>query len=208
MKRAGRRKALVRAVQVLCIALAAELAAFAMLVSTSGALPASTVKADTVLMAIGPMAVRDAEMPETPGTEAEPEPEQADDVVYEVETGDWDDEAWDEPYDADYDGYGYDRPYDCSHDGGYDADYFRRMGVIPDGDYRYTWYSQRVLPGGGLDIPGRTVNDDGYVTDGDGNICLASSDLAYGTVVETPFGTGVVYDTGCDSGTLDVYTDW
>lgn len=72
-----------------------------------------------------------------------------------------------------------------------------------------TWYSQRVLPGGGLDIPGRHVNaEDGTVRDGDGYICVAASDLPYGTVVETSLGMGKVYDTGCAPGTTDIYVDW
>ena len=92
----------------------------------------------------------------------------------------------------------------------YDASYFRVMGVIYSGGYRYTYYSQRVLPGGGLSIPGRHVDGEGYVCDGAGRICLASNDYPYGTVITVPFGSGVgcVYDSGCDSGTLDVYCDW
>ena len=71
-----------------------------------------------------------------------------------------------------------------------------------------TWYSQRVLPGGGLDIPGRHVNEEGFVCDGDGYICLASSTYSKGTVVETSRGIGKVYDSGCAPGTIDIYTDW
>ncbi|MDO5451502.1 MAG: hypothetical protein Q4F56_00220 [Candidatus Saccharibacteria bacterium] len=76
--------------------------------------------------------------------------------------------------------------------------------------YSYTYYSENVLPGGGLDIPGRHVGDEGYVCDGDGNLCLASDDLPYGTVVKVPFGTGtaVVYDCGSGYGNLDVYVSW
>lgn len=84
----------------------------------------------------------------------------------------------------------------------------RTNGVESDGEFTYTWYSQSVLPGGALDIPGRHVGDGGYVMDGDGNICVASSDLPYGTQVDTPYGSAVVYDTGCASGVIDVYTDW
>lgn len=73
---------------------------------------------------------------------------------------------------------------------------------------RYTWYSENVLPGGGLDIPGRHVGEGGFVMDGNGNLCVASSDHPIGTVLETPYGTAVVYDTGCDSGTVDMYTSW
>lgn len=84
----------------------------------------------------------------------------------------------------------------------------RSNGVEGDGSYIYTWYSQNVLPGDGLDIPGRHVGDGGYVMDGDGNVVVASSDLAKGTVVDTPYGQAKVYDTGCASGVLDVYTNW
>lgn len=85
----------------------------------------------------------------------------------------------------------------------------RSMGVIYSGGWRWTWYSQNVLPGGGLAIPGRHVDENGYVCDENGRICLASSDLGWGTVVSTPFGKeGCVYDSGCDSGTLDVYVDF
>lgn len=73
---------------------------------------------------------------------------------------------------------------------------------------RETWYSQRVLPGGGLNIPGRHVAEDGTVRDGDGYICVAASDLAYGTVVDTSLGAGKVYDSGCDPNTTDVYVAW
>lgn len=71
-----------------------------------------------------------------------------------------------------------------------------------------TWYSQRVLPGGGLNIPGRHVNEEGFVCDVDGYICVASSDYPKGTVIETSRGIGKVYDCGCASGTVDLYTDW
>lgn len=73
---------------------------------------------------------------------------------------------------------------------------------------RETWYSQRVLPGGGLDIPGRHVAEDGTVRDEDGLICVAASDLEYGTLVETSLGLGKVYDCGCPEGTTDIYVDW
>lgn len=71
-----------------------------------------------------------------------------------------------------------------------------------------TWYSQRVLPGGGLRIPGRHVGPDGIIRDADGYICVAASDLPYGSIVETSHGWGKVYDTGCAAGTTDIYTDW
>lgn len=103
----------------------------------------------------------------------------------------------------------YTADYSSGYDVYYSADDLRFNGVIYAGDWRWTWYSQNVLPGGGLSIPGRHVDENGYVCDENGRICLASSDLAWGTVVSTPFGKeGCVYDCGCDSGTLDVYVDF
>lgn len=81
---------------------------------------------------------------------------------------------------------------------------FRKAGVIYYNGYKFTYYSEKVLPGKGLNIPGRHSDGD-FVRDGDGYICVASSDLPKGTVVDTPFGKGKVYDTGCPSGTIDIY---
>lgn len=91
----------------------------------------------------------------------------------------------------------------------YNPSYFKRMGVLHWGGWRWTYYSQRVLPGHGLKIPGRHVNAKGYVCDKKGYICLASSALPKGRKVKTPLGKwGRVYDCGCASNTLDVYVDW
>ena len=91
-------------------------------------------------------------------------------------------------------------------DADYSFDELMWMGVIYWGDYRWTYYSESVLPGEGLNIPGRYTDETGFVCDENGYICLASSDLGYGTIVSTPFGRmGCVYDSGCPSGTLDVY---
>lgn len=91
----------------------------------------------------------------------------------------------------------------------YEPSEFQWLGIINYNGWRWTWYTEQVLPGTGLDIPGRHANEDGYICDQDEYICLASSDLSRGTVVKTPFGYyGKVYDTGCLNGTLDVYTNW
>lgn len=91
----------------------------------------------------------------------------------------------------------------------YSASYFRRMGVLRWGGWRWTWYSQRVLPGNGLHIPGRHTDDDGYVCDENDYICLASSTLSKGKVLDTPLGKkGKIYDSGCASDTIDVYVNW
>ncbi len=70
-----------------------------------------------------------------------------------------------------------------------------------------TWYSMREWTGN-LGIPGMYIGSDGIVRDCDGYICVASDDLAKGTVVETSLGTGKVYDCGPGSGIIDIYTDW
>lgn len=91
----------------------------------------------------------------------------------------------------------------------FSATEFRFLGTIWWGGWRWTWYSERVLPGGGLNIPGRHSDERGFVCDGNGYICLASSVLVKGTVIETPFGKeGRVYDTGCAYDVVDVYVNW
>lgn len=82
----------------------------------------------------------------------------------------------------------------------------RRAGVVHWSGYKFTYYSQKVLPGGGLRIPGRHVNANGYVADADGYIVLAN-DAPKGTVINTPFGgPGKVYDRGTRGNHFDVYT--
>lgn len=90
----------------------------------------------------------------------------------------------------------------------YTAHQLKRRGVINWGGWRWTWYSQKVMPGRGLHIPGRHVVG-GYVCDKNGYICLASGRLRRGAVVKTPFGRkGKIYDSGCARNTLDVYTNF
>lgn len=86
----------------------------------------------------------------------------------------------------------------------------RSKGVNHYNGYRETWYSQKVLPGGGLKIPGRHVADDGTIRDQDGYIVISAnrSDLAYGATVLTSLGPAKVYDTGVKTGTLDLYVSW
>lgn len=92
------------------------------------------------------------------------------------------------------------------------ADEFRFQGVVESNDRTWTWYSERVLPGDGLDAlnaNGRTVNGSGYVVDADGYIAVASpwGVDSIGTVIETPFGPAKVYDV-CEGDSYDVYTSW
>ena len=87
----------------------------------------------------------------------------------------------------------------------------KTAGVVYDGGTRYTWYSERVLPGGGLtelNENGRAHDEAGRVVDADGYIAVASSDHEKGAVLDTPWGAAKVYDCGCDSGTVDIYTAW
>lgn len=90
---------------------------------------------------------------------------------------------------------------------GYSGSYkdFLRAGVVYSNGNKFTYYSQRVLPGGGLNIPGRHT-DGGFVKDGDGYIVIANS-KANGTIVDTPFGAGKVYDKGTSNNHYDIYVE-
>lgn len=147
---------------------------------------------------------------EQPEAEKEDEEIPDEDEDWDEDEEDWDeDEDWDEEGDEEERRDVSDLDISYHYDEYYSADDLRYLGVIYAGDFRWTWYSQNVLPGGGLDIPGRHVDENGYICDENDRICLASSDLEWGTVVTTPFGKeGCVYDCGCASGTLDVYVDF
>ena len=84
---------------------------------------------------------------------------------------------------------------------------FKRAGVVYYGGYKFTYYSEKVLPGKGLNIPGR-YSDGNFVRDENGYICVACKDLPKGTVIDTPFGKGKVYDVCRDSGVVDVYVSF
>lgn len=83
----------------------------------------------------------------------------------------------------------------------------RSAGVVNANGYRFTWYSQRVLPGGGLNIPGRHVDSRGFVCDGDGYIVAATA-MGHGTTGSSPWGAWKSYDTGVSGNTVDLYCDW
>ena len=90
---------------------------------------------------------------------------------------------------------------------------FKRKGRVRWNGASWTWYTQRMLPGRGLKIPGRHVDKRGFVCDKDGYIVLASS-IGYKKqrkILPTPFGKyGKVYDTNgtWNYGWRDVYVDW
>ena len=86
---------------------------------------------------------------------------------------------------------------------------FQTAGVIDWQGWRYTYYSEQVLPGGGLEIPGRW-SDGQFVRDADGFLCVASNEHEHGSIVATPFGDAVVYDSIGDgvTGIIDIYVSW
>lgn len=92
----------------------------------------------------------------------------------------------------------------------YTGSYFKKAGVIWWHDKKYTYYSQRVLPGYGLKIPGRHLDKQGFVCDKNEYIVLGSNTGNRGKIIATPFGKfGKVYDAGY-VGTywFDCYTNW
>lgn len=92
----------------------------------------------------------------------------------------------------------------------YSKEEFIHQGVINWNGWNWTYYLLSMFPGStSTPVQGKHVNEDQFVCDGDGYVILASVDLPPYTVVKTPFGyMGKVYDTGCPSGVLDVYTDF
>lgn len=83
-------------------------------------------------------------------------------------------------------------------------------GALYFNGHKETYYSEKVLPGPSLNIPGRHVADDGTIRDGDGFICVAA-DPAYlpkYSILITSVGPAKVYDSGCDYGIIDIYVSW
>lgn len=131
-------------------------------------------------------------------TDEEAEDERQDYISSNVDNADVD-------ADNDYNGS------EVNYNAHYSPNEFQNSGVINWGGYDWTYYSELILPGDGLDIPGRYTTENGYVCDGDGYVVLAAdlSMLPRYSVVDTPFGReGKVYDTGCVYGVLDVYVGW
>lgn len=86
----------------------------------------------------------------------------------------------------------------------------RAGGVFYFNGYKETWYSTNEGCGQATarPIPGKHVDENGIIRDEDGYICVASSDLPFYSVITISLGDAKVYDTGCSSGTIDVYTTW
>lgn len=84
------------------------------------------------------------------------------------------------------------------------ANDFASQGVVYEDGTRYTWYSSNSAYH--YRTPEWSVDGDGFYRDSDGYYVVASTDVPMGGTVDTPWGEGKVYDTGCDSGTVDLYT--
>ena len=84
----------------------------------------------------------------------------------------------------------------------------RAKGKVKFNGHYETWYSQKVLPGKGLKIPGRHVDSRGLVMDNQGNICVATTLVAMGQQINTSLGMGKRYDTCGVADTVDIYTNW
>ena len=86
----------------------------------------------------------------------------------------------------------------------------KNKGAIYFNGHKETYYSQNVLPGASLRIPGRHVAADGTVRDGDGYISVAANTayMSKGTILITSLGPAKVYDSGCAVGVIDIYVNW
>ncbi len=84
----------------------------------------------------------------------------------------------------------------------------RSLGRIKFNGHWETWYSQKVLPGKGLKIPGRHVDKDGLIRDGNGYICVATTLVKMGEKIQTSLGMGKRYDYCGTANTVDIYTNW
>ena len=139
-----------------------------------------------------------------PIPEPEPEPEPIPELAPEPE------EVVEELIDQLPTAYGYILQYDKPYNVETNVILNSYIGVVYFNGHKETYYSQNVLPGGGLRIPGRHVAEDGTVRDEEGYICVAAdwNYLPYGATVLTSLGPARVYDTGCDYGVVDIYVNW
>ena len=92
----------------------------------------------------------------------------------------------------------------------YSGAYFRRAGGLNWQGKHYTWYSMRVMPG--LRVPGKWVDSQGFVRDGDGYFVCGSSVVNKNkrVIVPTPFGGyAKCYDCGyVGNNHFDMYVNW
>lgn len=100
--------------------------------------------------------------------------------------------------------------YSAAYDTGDHKILTKSGGVCDIYGHHETYYDEKVLPGGGLNIPGRHVAEDGTIRDENGYICVACdpSFLPKGSTLMTSLGPAKVYDCGCAYGTVDIYVNW
>ena len=110
-------------------------------------------------------------------------------------------DEWMETY-AEYDG-GWVESYSTSYSGDGFMQEGVRAGVDSDTE---TWYSSNAAYH--YRTSEWTPDDEGYYRDSDGYYVVASNDYAEGTVVNTSKGEAKVYDSGTDSGNIDMYVNW
>lgn len=99
------------------------------------------------------------------------------------------------------------KPSSVSSEKLFTIDEFEFMGIVNWNGNKFSYYSERVLPGPALQIPGRHTSD-GFVRDEEGYIVAAIAGPK-GLIFATPFGAPAkVYDycVGCEPHQVDLYT--
>ena len=137
---------------------------------------------------------------------------------YDYTEDDCSEDTTDDSASEEYTDYDYTEEDSDEYDGSYPSywmyspEYFEENGVIEYNGYYFTYYSELVMPGEGLYIPGRWTDEYGFVRDGNGNLCLASNTpdtMDRFSTVYTPWGLGVIYDYGTgNDAVIDVYVGW
>lgn len=109
-----------------------------------------------------------------------------------------------------WDGNYYSGPYDpeLNNNPAYinGGDGFMQQGVREFEGRTETWYSSNQAYH--YRTGEWTADDEGYYRDSDGYYVVASEDHAEGEVFNTSKGKAKVYDSGCDSGVTDFYTNF
>lgn len=83
---------------------------------------------------------------------------------------------------------------------------FKYMGVVYYNNTRFTYYSSNAAYH--YRTPEWTPDADGFYRDSNGYYVIAHNTLPHGSVVETPWGLGMVYDYCGTPGTIDMYVNF
>lgn len=81
---------------------------------------------------------------------------------------------------------------------------FKYEGTFRANGWRWTWYTSRQLYH--KNTKQWFLCDDGFYRTSDGYIVVASQHHEKGTIIDTPFGKGIVLDWCGTEGTIDIYT--